>query len=163
MFVLRYVYVLALVVWVGGMAVLGAIVAPAAFEVLQNREPAQGRALAGAVFGESLRRFSWVSYAAGVAIIGTLAGMALIGPRPRGYSLRTIIAAAMLAISLYSGFVLSGRIARLQASVHGQIQDLPADDSRRAAFGRAHGLATVLMLINLAGGLALLVWEAREN
>jgi hypothetical protein len=69
----------------------------------------------------------------------------------------------MLAIALYSGFVLSGRIARLQASVPGQIQDLAPDDPRRVAFGRAHGLATVLMLVNLAGGLALLVWEAREN
>jgi hypothetical protein len=138
-------------------------VAPSAFEVLGSRDPANGRALAGAVFGESLRRFSWVSYGAGMAILGTLAGMALIGPRPRGLPVRAAIAAAMLAIALYSGFVLSGRIARLQASVPGQIQDLAPDDPRRVAFGRAHGLATVLMLVNLAGGLALLVWEAREN
>jgi uncharacterized membrane protein len=163
MFALRYAYVVALVVWIGGMTVLATIVAPSAFEVLQIREPARGRALAGAVFGESLRRFSWVSYAAGVVLIGSLAAMALMGPRPRGFGLRTAIAAGMLAIALYSGFVLSARIARLQASVPGQMQDLAADDPRRAEFGRAHGLATLLMLVNLAGGLALLVWEAREN
>lgn len=163
MFALRYAYVLALVVWIGGMAVLATIVAPSAFEVLQIREPTRGRALAGAVFGESLRRFSWVSYAAGAVLIGSLAAMALVGPRPRGFGLRTAIAAGMLAIALYSGFVLSARIARLQASVPGQIQDLAADDPRRAEFGRAHGLATLLMLVNLGGGLALLVWEAREN
>jgi hypothetical protein len=163
MFALRFVYVLALVVWVGGMAVLGGIVAPSVFEVLQSRDPAQGRALAGAVFGESLRRFSWVAYGAGAAMIGSLAAMALVGPRPRGFSPRLVIVAAMLAVALYSGFVLTARIARLQASVPGQMQDLAAGDPRRVAFGRAHGLSTTLMLANLVGGLALLVWEAREH
>ncbi len=163
MFVLRYLYVLALVVWIGGMVVLGSIVAPATFEVLQRQEPGRGRSLAGAVFSESLSRFSWVAYGAGVTVIASLAVMALIGPRPRGFGMRTAIAATMLGIALYSGFFLSARITRLQAEVPGQIVDLPANDPRRAEFGRAHGLATMLMLVNLAGGLALLVWEAREN
>ena len=39
MLVLRYAYLLALVVWLGGMVVLGAIVAPALFQVLPIREP----------------------------------------------------------------------------------------------------------------------------
>ena len=55
MLALRYVYVLALVVWLGGMVVLGAIVAPATFQVLQASAPATGRALAGAVFGDDPR------------------------------------------------------------------------------------------------------------
>ena len=46
----RYVYILALVVWLGGMVVLGAVVAPATFQVLQASEPVTGRELGGAVF-----------------------------------------------------------------------------------------------------------------
>ena len=42
---LRYLYVLALVVWLGGMVVLGAVVAPTTFQVLQASAPANGRAL----------------------------------------------------------------------------------------------------------------------
>ena len=45
MLALRYLYVLALVVWLGGMVVLGAIIAPATFQVLQARAPEIGRAL----------------------------------------------------------------------------------------------------------------------
>ena len=58
MFVLRYVYVVALVVWVGGLIVAGAFVAPALFGVLQAEAGTAGRVLAGAVFGEVLRRCS---------------------------------------------------------------------------------------------------------
>ena len=36
MLALRYVYVLALVVWLGGMVILGALVAPTLFQVLQK-------------------------------------------------------------------------------------------------------------------------------
>jgi uncharacterized membrane protein len=46
MFALRYVYVLALVVWLGGMLMLGAVVAPTTFQVLQASAPATGRELA---------------------------------------------------------------------------------------------------------------------
>src|SRR5262245_56119175 len=48
---LRYVYILALATWLGGMVVLGAVVAPATFQVLQASAPAGGRLLGGAVFG----------------------------------------------------------------------------------------------------------------
>ena len=47
MLAVRYVYVLALVVWLGGMVALGAVVAPTIFQVLQAGDPANGRALAG--------------------------------------------------------------------------------------------------------------------
>ena len=50
MFALRYAYVLALVVWLGGIVALGAIVAPTTFGVLQGLRPDVGRELAGAVF-----------------------------------------------------------------------------------------------------------------
>ena len=59
---LRYVYILALVVWLGGMVVLGAVVAPATFQVLQASEPATGRELGGAVFTAILERFHYVAY-----------------------------------------------------------------------------------------------------
>jgi len=103
---LRYVYILALVVWLGGMVVLGAVVAPATFQVLQASAPATGRELGGAVFTAILERFHYIAYASGVLLLVTLAAMALLGPRPSGLGARTALVAAMLAVALYSGFIV---------------------------------------------------------
>lgn len=162
MILLRYLYVLALVVWLGGMIVLGAVVAPLAFQVLQAQEPATGRALAGAVVGAVLARFHIVAYVAGGVLLATLAAMALLGPRPAAFAIRTGIAAVMLAIALYSGIVITGRIERLQQEIGAPVSTLREDDPRRARFGQLHGLSTALMLINVAGGLALVFLEVRE-
>ena len=100
MLALRYVYVLALAVWLGGMVVLGAVVAPTTFQVLQASEPASGRLLGGAVFGAILSRFHYVAYGAGTLALLTLAAMALLGPRPRGFAVRSSIVGLMLVVAL---------------------------------------------------------------
>ena len=163
MFALRYVYVLALVVWLGGMVILGALVAPTTFQVLQSIEPSAGRALAGEVFGATLARFHLVSYAAGGLLLVTLAAMALLGPRPAAYAVRSALVACMLAVALYSGLVVLSRIDAIQQEVGGLASSLPVGDARRMRFDDLHLLSTRLMLLNIAGALALLYWEAREK
>jgi hypothetical protein len=143
------------------MVILGAVVAPATFTVLQSREGTAGRALAGAVFGETLRRFHVVAWASGAVLLGSLVAMALIGGRPPAFAARLAIVAAMLSLALVSGTVISRRVERLQRAVAGSMADLPADDTRRVEFGRLHALSTGLMLVNIVGGLVLLYWEAR--
>lgn len=163
MFALRYVYVLALVVWLGGMAVLGAIVAPATFQVLEAQDPVEGREAAGAVFGAAIARFHYVAYGAGGAMLMSMAAMALLGPRPRHFALRTAILAAMLAVSAYSGFVVLDSIERVQASAAGVLPSrLPDGDARRVEFDRLHTLSERLMMVNMAAALVLLLWEARD-
>ncbi len=163
MLVLRYVYVLALVVWLGGMVVLGAIVAPATFQVLQSIEPTTGRALAGEVFGVTIARFHVVSYTAGGMLLFTLAAMALLGPRPAAYAVRSAIVVCMLAVALYSGLVVLARIEAVQRDAGGLPSRLPAGDARRVRFDELHLLATRLMELNMAGALVLLYWEAKER
>ena len=65
MLALRLVYVLALAVWLGGMAILGAVVAPTIFQTLQTADPEGGRAMAGLAFGAMLARFHYVAYGCG--------------------------------------------------------------------------------------------------
>lgn len=163
MLALRYVYVLALVVWLGGMVVLGAVVAPTTFQVLQDREPVAGRALAGELFGVMVERFHYVAYGAGIVLLVSLAAMAVLGPRPVHYLIRTLIVTAMLAVSLYSGFVVLGAIDRIQQEVGTLPSQLPATDSRRVQFDSLHQLSTRLMMLNIAAALLLLYWEARES
>src|SRR4051812_33349834 len=103
MLALRYVYLLALVVWLGGMVVLGAVVAPTTFQVLQAAAPATGRALAGELFGVTLARFHYLAYGAGGVLFITLALMAILGPRPAGFAIRLGIIVVMLGVAGYFG------------------------------------------------------------
>jgi hypothetical protein len=158
----RYVYVLALVVWLGGMVVLGAVVAPATFQVLQASEPVAGRELGGAVFTSILERFHYVAYASGALLLFTLALMAVLGPRPRGLAVRVGLVVTMLAVALYSGVVVLRGADAIRHEVGGLPSRLPASDPRRIRFDELHVLSTRLMMVNIVGALALLFWEARE-
>ena len=163
MLALRYVYVLALVVWLGGMVVLGAIVAPATFEVLQAGAPSVGRALAGDLFGQILARFHYVAYACGGIMLISMIAMGLLGPRPRAFAVRLAVISAMLLVALYSGLVVLRTIDSSQLEAGRLPSLLPADDARRVRFDELHALSTRLMMANLAGALALLYWEARDH
>ena len=163
MLVLRYVYLLALVVWLGGMVVLGALVAPTTFDVLQMREPTAGRALAGDVFGQTIARFHYVAYATGAMLLVTLAGMRLLGPKPAAFGIRCAIIAGMLAVTLYSGLVVLPTMDVFQQAAGRPISELSASDSRRVEFERRHRFSERLMLLTIAGALVLLYWEARER
>ena len=163
MLAVRYAYVLALVVWLGGMVVLGAVVAPATFQVLQASDPIGGRALAGELFGITIARFHYVAYAAGAALLLSLAAMAVLGPRPAHFALRSSIILSMLAVALYSGIVVLGRLDGIQQEVGTLPSRLPATDARRLEFDGLHQLSTRLMMLNLAAALMLLYWEARES
>jgi uncharacterized membrane protein len=162
MLALRYTYVLALVVWLGGIVVLGALVAPATFQVLQQADPASGRELAGQLFGTVIARFHYVAYGSAAVLLATLAAMAVLGPRPRAFAVRCAIILTMLGVALYSDLVILAGIDAIQEEVGTLVSRLPADDVRRIRFDALHERSTELMLVDLAGALALLYWEARE-
>ena len=152
MLTLRYVYLLALIVWLGGMVVLGALVAPTTFAVLQASDPVGGRRLAGDVFGAVIARFHYVAYAAGTILLVTLGAMRLLGPKPAGGAVRAALVAGMLGVALYSGLVVGPALDALLQNA-----------ASRVRFDELHQLSTRLMLLNLAGALVLLYWEAREK
>lgn len=164
MLVLRFATVLAIAVWIGGLIALGAIAAPAIFEVVSLRQVSDGRLLSGAIFGEVLRRFQLVSYGCGAVILVALFARAVLGPRPRRFSIRFSLAALMLGATIYAGMVLAGRIERVQEEIGPGIAptSLPAGDPRRVAFGRLHGQSVFIQLVPLLGGVVLMLFELRD-
>ncbi len=88
--------------------------------------------LAGAESAELVRLVQRVALACGSLILLALLTMKFVGPPPHAFPLRAIITAAMLAIAIASGFAA------------------------------ARDAATVLMVVNTAGGLVLLSFYARE-
>jgi hypothetical protein len=161
MLALRSAYLLALIVWLGGIMVLGALVAPAAFMVLAGLTP-DGRALAAELFGVIVARFHYVEYGAAVVMLASLGAMRLLGPKPAHVAVRAGIIAVMLGVALYSGLAVVGGLEALQADIGMLPSLLPAADPRRLEFDALHQLSERLMLVDLAGALALLYWEVRE-
>jgi hypothetical protein len=159
---LRYLYILALVLWLGGTVVAGGVVAPSIFGVLEAWQPAEGRVLAGRVFGEVLQRLYWLAYAMSAVMFVSLTLHRLLGARPIKYGIRTGILAFMLAATLSADYYVGPRIAAVQGQVSGPVASLAADHPLRLEFNRLHGLANILLSLAAVGGLALLFWEARE-
>lgn len=162
MLVLRYASLLALTLWVGGLVVLGGIAAPSIFDVLAGRHVPEDRMLAGAIFGEILRRFHLLSYGCAAVLLSTLLARGVLGPRPLKFAARLGIAAVMFAATLYSGLVVSSRIAKVQSAIGASPSSLPEGDPRRVAFGRLHAASTGLLMVPLLGGLLLLFRELKD-
>lgn len=159
---LRYLYILSLVVWLGGMLVAGLVVAPTVFGVLSAQDPESGRVAAGQVFGTFLHRLHLLAYVAGAVMIASLTLQRLLGPRPVSYGIRAGVILAMLSLFGYSGVVVSPRIEALQHEAGTSMASLAATDARRVEFDGLHRLSTILLGMAAAGGLVLLAWEARE-
>ena len=159
---LRYLYILALVLWLGGMAVAGLVVAPVTFSVLEAWNPSTGRVLAGDVFGAVLARLSIIGYVAGGVMFLVLTIQRLLGPRPRSYGIRVGLIFLMLALTIYADRFAAPRIDELQSQVSGPMNQLPETDARRVEFDRLHSLSTSLTVAAMLGGLVLIAWETRE-
>jgi hypothetical protein len=152
---LRFVSMLAVAIWLGGMVTIGGVVAPAAFATLGSPE-------AASLVGETLRRFHLVGYTAGLLLLLSLTSMALMGPRPRAFWIRLGMASLMLAATLVAGLVVDRRIAAMRAEIGAPVGSLAPGDARRVAFGRLHGASTGLMGLAIAAGLALVYLDARD-
>lgn len=128
-----------LTIWVGGMWAIGYIVTPVLFQMLD-------KPVAGNVAGQL---FSIVSY------IGIFSAIALIinivvqgGFDKRHWQLLTLI--AMLILVIIGQFVLQPMMVEIKAA--------GISETNKAQFGRLHGIASVLFLINSLAGLALVVF-----
>lgn len=163
MFALRYAALVGAALWTGGLLALGLFAAPSIFDVIATRGVTDGRVLAGAIFGDILRRFHLFSYVCGAVILGSLVLRAALGPRPAQTGARIAIAAVMLTTTLISGVYLSARIERARADAGGAPSALAPDDPRRVTFGRLHAASTMLQIVPVVGGLLLIFWELRDR
>jgi len=153
---------LALAVWVGGLVVLAAVGAPALFGVLEAQDPAGGRTLAAALFGEMFLRFQWLAWLLGGALVLLLIVRRMLGPRPRPFALRLLAACVMLALSLVSGLVIAPRIESIRRETADTIAELEDTDPRKSEFAQLHGIANALMGVTLVVGVGMLWLEMKD-
>jgi len=160
---LRLVSLVLLALWVGGLAVLGFVAAPAIFATLEAHDPAAGRALAGAVFGAVLWRFHYWMWALGGGLLLLFLIRRLLGPAPRYLAVRMGVVVLMLALGAVSAYYISPSIDQIRHETNGAIASLTDNDPRKAEFGRLHGLSSILMLCTLGAGISLFWAELNDH
>ena len=146
---LRYLMMLSLAVWLGGIVFFGAVMAPALFSILPKRE------LAGAVVTRTLGGLHWIGIIAAVLFLACsfLATRTVAG--------RDGLVIAMLALTLVSQFGVSRRMQVLRADMM-EIDAVAPTDPRRVEFNRLHRISTGLEQAVLVMGLVVLWTVARE-
>jgi uncharacterized membrane protein len=151
----RFLMLLALVVWIGGIIFFSFVVAPALFSILPTRE------LAGAVVQRSLNVLHWIGLVSALVFLIASTLDALNTPGVQYGISRNILMTIALALTLISQFGVTREMSRLRRDM-GTIDTVSAADSRRVEFNRLHTASTGLEGGVLLLGLATLVLVAKE-
>ncbi|NOZ10172.1 MAG: DUF4149 domain-containing protein [Gammaproteobacteria bacterium] len=134
-----------LTLWVGGMWVLGFLVAPTLFAVLESRH------VAGMAMGQLLSTMSHLGLVSGAILL--LGLVVQSGPRVFQHW-RTWVLTGMLLLLLVGEYGLAPQIIRLIGSVAGGIQ---VGSPEYSQFAILHGVASSLYLLNCLMGMVLVV------
>ena len=159
---MRFISNLLSALWIGGLLALGYVAAPAAFSVLQAHDPANGRVLAGELFGSTLLLAQHYLVFVGALQAVLLNVRAAVGPRPRQYKVQLITMLFMIALTGYSAFVIAPKIDAIRVSANGPIAALGNDNPVKAEFGKLHGWSNGLMALTLVGAISLMWFDRRE-
>ena len=133
---LRYLMLLSLVVWVGGLILFAFVLAPTSFQVLPDTH------LAGNVVGRSLGKLHWMAIISGaVFLLSSLLYMRLTEGTANLLALRHILVILMLALTLFSQFWIIPRMDTLRAQV-GDFAKVTLDNPARVRFDALHVWST---------------------
>ncbi len=131
---LRFLMLLALIVWIGGIIFLAFVEAPTAFTpgLLPTRH------MAGSIVGRSLDLLHAMAIVSGfVFLISSMVYCRLTTGNPRPLALRHLLIVVMLALTMISQFAISPKMHALRAQA-GVIDSLPLNDPVRMEFNRLH-------------------------
>jgi hypothetical protein len=137
---LRFLMLLSLVIWLGGLIFFAFVLAPTVFSpgLLPTRH------LAGSIVGRSLDLLHYIAIASGLVFL--IAYMVLI--------------VVMLLLTVISQFAISPKMHALRAEV-GMIDNVPPDNPQRLEFDRLHAWSENFEKAVLLLGLAALFTTAQ--
>ena len=133
---LRFLMLLSLVVWIGGLIFFAFVVAPTAFQVLPNPH------LAGNVVGRALGKLHWMAIISGIVfLISSLLYSRFTGGTAHVFAMRHVLICLMLGLTLVSQFWIIPRMDALRASV-GDFATVASDNPARVQFDALHVWST---------------------
>jgi hypothetical protein len=137
-----------LTLWIGSLWAIGYIAAPSLFHVLDDRQ------LAGAAAGFLFHVVSYLGLVCGALLL--IGAIYRHGQRwLRSWRVWTLI--IMLVLVALGEFVLQPAMAGLKA------QGFVEDSAAASQFGRLHGMASGLYMVNSLLGLALVIGGLRSR
>ena len=153
---LRFLMLLSLVTWLGGV-IFFPVVAQTAFSVLPTRQ------LAGLVVGPSLGILHWMGMISGVVfLISSLLYSRLTDGTVHVFATRNILICLMLGLTIVSQFGIIPRMDSLRTSI-GEIDSVPADNPIRMQFDALHHWSTRLESGVLLLGLVVVYLTSRSS
>ena len=151
---LRFLMLLSLVVWVGGIIFLSFVEEPTAFRVAPTRH------MAGTVVGTSLSILHWMGLFSGVIFLGSsMLHSSLTTGSARPLAARHILVFAMLLLTAVSQFGVSTKMASLRTSFQ-DIDTVAPTDPARMQFESLHKWSVRLEVAVLLLGLAAVYMTA---
>lgn len=147
---LRFLMLLSLVVWIGGLIFFAFVLAPTAFQILPNTH------LAGNLVGRALGKLHWLASISGIVfLISSLLYTRFTEGTAHVFALRHVLIVLMLALTVFSQYWLIPRMDMLRAQV-GDFAAIPIDNPLRVQFDALHVWSTrVEGAVLLLGLLAL--------
>src|ERR1700691_225593 len=153
---LRFLMLLSLVVWIGGLIFFAFVVAPTAFTVLPTTH------LAGNVVRSALSKLHWIAIFSGIVyLISSLLYSRLTDGTAHVFTARHILLCAMLALTLVSQFGIMPRMDVLRTSL-GDVASAPIDNPDRIQFDSLHAWSTRVEGTVLLLGLVVVYLTARS-
>lgn len=133
---LRFLMLLSLICWIGGLIFFAFVLAPTAFSVLPTTH------LAGNVVGRALGKLHWMAIISGIIyLISSLLYSRLIDGTAHAFAARHVLLCLMLALTLISQFGIITRMDVLRASL-GEVSAAPIDNPERVQFDALHVWST---------------------
>ena len=152
---LRFLMLLSLAAWIGGLIFFAFVLAPTAFQVLPNTH------LAGNVVGRALGKLHWIAIVSGIVfLVGSLLYSRLTDGTAHVFAARHIVICLMLGLTLLSQFWIIPRMDTLRASI-GDFAVVPLTNPVRVQFDALHVWSTrVEGAVLLLGLLAIYLTAA---
>ena len=142
---LRYLMLLSLVVWLGGLIFFAFVLAPTVFTILPTRH------LAGNVVARSLSSLHWIGIICAIVfLVSSILHSQIAKGTLRLFAARHVLIVLMLLLTLISQFGIMPRMDVLRASV-GEIDSVPPNNPVRMQFDALHVWST-----RVEGGVLLL-------
>jgi hypothetical protein len=154
---LRFLMLLSLVVWLGGLIFLAFVEAPTVFSpgLLPTRH------MAGSIVGRSLDVLHYMAIVSGIVfLISSMTYNRLTAGNARPLAARHVLIALMLVLTVISQFAISPKMRAIRAEV-GVIDTVPLDSPLRVEFNRLHVWSERFEQGVLLLGLAALYFTSR--
>ena len=154
----RFLMLLSLVVWIGGLIFFAFVMAPALFNpaILPTRQ------LAGNVVSRTLGTLHWMGIFCGVVFaVTSMIDSHVVDGSAQMFAPRHLLIYLMIILTLVSIFGVAARMEDLKRQMV-TIDNVPHDDPRRVEFNRLHVWSTRIEGTVLLLGLVVLFATARR-